>query len=132
MSKNSEILLTNSAVEFLKEEVGGTTVVANPTLAGTEADLTGLQVGDTKYAVPQGGGIEYVEINNTQGTITQEQATKLQNGAYVKFQEAVLIPMGNYAYYHLVIGKGSINMRIITFDISNLTFGYLLYALKEI
>lgn len=29
-----------------------TTVVANPTLAGTEANLTGLQVGDTKYAVP--------------------------------------------------------------------------------
>lgn len=30
-------------------------VVANPTLAGTEADLTGLQVGDTKYAIPAGG-----------------------------------------------------------------------------
>ena len=27
-------------------------VVANPTLAGTEANLTGLQVGDTKYAMP--------------------------------------------------------------------------------
>ena len=36
-------------------EGGGTEVIANPTLAGTEADLTGLQVGDTKYAVPQGG-----------------------------------------------------------------------------
>lgn len=35
--------------------LGGTEVVANPTLAGTEANLTGLQVGDTKYAVPQGG-----------------------------------------------------------------------------
>ena len=31
-----------------------TKVTANPTLAGTEADLTGLEVGDTKYAVPQG------------------------------------------------------------------------------
>lgn len=30
---------------------GGTTVVANPTLVGTEADLTGLQVGSTKYKV---------------------------------------------------------------------------------
>ena len=29
-------------------------VEANPTLAGTEAELTGLQVGDTKYKVPQG------------------------------------------------------------------------------
>ena len=28
------------------------TVVANPTLAGTEASLKGLQVGDTKYAMP--------------------------------------------------------------------------------
>lgn len=38
---------------------GGTTVVANPTLAGTEADLTGLQVGDTKYKVggSSGGGV---------------------------------------------------------------------------
>ena len=35
-------------------------VTANPTLAGTEADLTGLQVGDTKYAVPQGGGNLYL------------------------------------------------------------------------
>ena len=56
MSKQ-EILLTDSAVEFLQEEVGGgTTVIANPTLAGTEADLTGLQVGETKYKVSQGGG----------------------------------------------------------------------------
>lgn len=30
---------------------GGTTVVANPTLAGTEAALEGLLVGDTKYKV---------------------------------------------------------------------------------
>lgn len=29
----------------------GTTVVANPTLAGTESALTGLQVGETKYKV---------------------------------------------------------------------------------
>lgn len=31
-------------------------VVANPTLAGTEADLTGIQIGETKYKVPSGGG----------------------------------------------------------------------------
>lgn len=34
---------------------GGTTVVANPTLSGTEPDLTGLQVGETKYKVSGGG-----------------------------------------------------------------------------
>lgn len=29
----------------------GTTVVANPTLTGSEANLSGLQVGDTKYGI---------------------------------------------------------------------------------
>ena len=44
---------------------GGTNVVANPTLAGTEADLTGLQVGDTKYKVggSSGGGVLVVTEN---------------------------------------------------------------------
>ena len=55
MSKQ-EILLSNSAIAFLKDEIGGgTNVVANPTLDGTETALTGLQVGETKYKVPQGG-----------------------------------------------------------------------------
>ncbi len=30
---------------------GGTTVVANPTLTGSETNLTALQVGDTKYGI---------------------------------------------------------------------------------
>lgn len=34
-------------------------VVANPTLAGTEANLTGLQIGNTKFKVPQGGETKY-------------------------------------------------------------------------
>ena len=33
----------------------GTVVVANPTLVGTEANLTGLEVDGVKYAVPSGG-----------------------------------------------------------------------------
>ena len=40
---------------FWQELSVGTNVAANPTLAGTEANLTGLQVGDTKYKVPEGG-----------------------------------------------------------------------------
>lgn len=55
MSKNQEILLTNSAVDFLKEEVGGSTVIANETLSGDEDTLTELTVEGVKYAVPQGG-----------------------------------------------------------------------------
>ena len=38
-------------VTDLEESGGGTEVIANPTLAGTEDALEGLQVGDTKYKV---------------------------------------------------------------------------------
>lgn len=50
-------------------------VVANPTFAGTEADLTALQVGVTKYKVPSGGGINLV-VTVTNGTATSVTATK--------------------------------------------------------
>ena len=48
--RNSTEFWLNEIAENLPG--GGTTVVANPTLAGTEDPLTGLQVGDTKYSVP--------------------------------------------------------------------------------
>lgn len=35
---------------------GKSTVIANPTLAGTEVNLTGISVNGTKYKVPTGGG----------------------------------------------------------------------------
>jgi hypothetical protein len=41
---------------------GGSSVVANPTLAGTEADLTGLEVDGTKYKVSSGGGGSEVHL----------------------------------------------------------------------
>lgn len=44
--------------EILKQGGGGTEVVANPELAGTETDLTGLQVGETKYKVEQPVNVE--------------------------------------------------------------------------
>lgn len=96
-----EILLSNSAIEFLKDEIGGgTNVVANPELSGTETVLTGLQVGNTKYVVPQGSGgqMEFVTLNQVLDgephNITQEQATKLQNGAILTDEEGRV--------YHLV------------------------------
>ena len=50
-------------------KVGGTDVIANPTLAGTEVYLTGLQVGDTKYKVPSGSftqeQADWTEADNT-------------------------------------------------------------------
>lgn len=35
------------------------TVVANPTLTGTESDLTSIEIDGTKYAIPSGGGQAY-------------------------------------------------------------------------
>ena len=42
----------------IAEQGGGTEVVANPTLAGTEAALTGLEVDGTKYKVNQPIAVE--------------------------------------------------------------------------
>lgn len=39
---------------------GGTEVVANPTLSGSESDLTGLEVAGTKYKVSAGGTQKYM------------------------------------------------------------------------
>ena len=47
----------NPNVIATKQELNEkSTVTANPTLAGTEADLTGLEVDGTKYKVSSGGG----------------------------------------------------------------------------
>ena len=42
----------------------GTVVVANPTLAGTEANLTGLEVAGTKYKIPDGVEVIIPDSNN--------------------------------------------------------------------
>lgn len=47
---------TKEKIDELIAGAEGTEVIANPTLAGTESALTGLQVGDTKYKVEAGGG----------------------------------------------------------------------------
>lgn len=58
---NDEIKLDDSAVELLKDTVGGgTTVKANPELVGDEPNLEGLEVEGIKYKVPEGGGSSVV------------------------------------------------------------------------
>lgn len=119
MSKQ-EILLSNSAIRFLKDEIGGgTNVVANPTLVGTETSLTGLQVGGTKYKVPQGSGgqMELVTLNyvidNQPHNITQEQATKLQNGAILTDEK------GNvYSLFAMQNNGSGLMYQYIVFDSS--------------
>lgn len=121
MSKQ-EILLSNSAIEFLKDEIGGgTNVVANPELSGTETVLTGLQIGDTKYKVSQGSGgqMEIVTLNfvldEQPHNITQEQATKLQNGAILTDEMgkvyslvAIIQDNGSTLVYQCILFNGSV------------------------
>lgn len=54
-SKEEIVGIVNEGIEKGEIEAGGTEVIANPTLAGTENALTGLQVGDTKYKIEAGG-----------------------------------------------------------------------------
>ena len=61
---------------------GGTTVVANPTMAGTESDLTGLQVGDTKYKVPEKGHMYLYQLYNEEGSYNSTAI----GGYYIEFQ----------------------------------------------
>lgn len=62
----------DEAVEAVLDGDVGTKVVANPTLAGTEPDLTGLQVGDDKFAVggmtEAEGDLRYLQLSG--GTMT--------------------------------------------------------------
>lgn len=74
---------------------GGTTVVANPTLAGTEAELTGLQVGSTKYKVPQGGGATLYQHN-----IAFKKTTNIQE---VFFQVVIMSMSSTQMDYQAVL-----------------------------
>ena len=56
------------------------TIVANPTLAGTESDLTGLEVDGTKYKVPTGGGSAGVSsLGGATGAITLGSNLSISN-----------------------------------------------------
>lgn len=55
---------------------GGTSVVANPTLAGTEDSLTGIQIGETKYAVDSGTSV----VANPTLAGTEDSLTGIQIG----------------------------------------------------
>lgn len=71
---NGKVLTVADGKWAVGNASGGTEVAANPTLAGTEADLTGLQVGDTKYKVPEGGGGVVLVVNETlDATVTLDK-----------------------------------------------------------
>ena len=51
-------------------------VRANPSETGTE-DLTSLKVGSTVYNIPSGGGVNILELNNTDATAVGNAINKL-------------------------------------------------------
>ena len=55
----------------------GTEVIANPTLAGTETELTGLSVNGTKYKVPTGGSGGGTQLYHHTLTVMLENNTEV-------------------------------------------------------
>lgn len=87
---NGKGLSTNDYTNADKTKLDGLSqVTANPTLAGTESDLTGLQIGDTKFKVPSGGGSGTTVVANPTLVGTEDDLTGLQVGS-TKFK----IPSG--------------------------------------
>ena len=85
---SGQVLTANGAggASWQNASGGGTEVVANPSLSGTESDLTGLEVAGTKYKVPtggSGGGVQFYKHefetdNDTFNLITCISKTQTQ------------------------------------------------------
>lgn len=103
---------------------GGTTVEANPTLSGTEADLTGLSVNGTKYKVPSGGSGGGTQLYLHQITITTGDPelyvfiSKSQTiiTSYADFETFILSGDWQFIYGHRNHANEtiSINVRLAT------------------
>ena len=64
--KSYQSVYTGAEIDAAVAKAGDATkVTANPTLAGTESALEGLQVGDTKYKVEAGGNDNFFIVNIT-------------------------------------------------------------------
>ena len=95
------------AAEYMKKhggEGGGTEVIANPELDGTEAALTGLQVGNTKYKVEAGGSSESLKIfklvgePDESGKVTNETDIATLEGVMTDYITNETIPLLIMAY----------------------------------
>ena len=84
-------------------------VVANPTLAGTEADLTALQVGWTKYKVPSGGGGTPYDSNPAMdGTASPGSSTAYSRGDHVHPADVTSFYSPNYPTGAIADEEGNI------------------------
>lgn len=94
-------------------------VTANPTLAGTEAALTGLQVGSTKYKVGGGGlsvvGFLYLtnkEVSNFSGrTMFAQTPGSGQKGVYEDWYNPSLITVASPIAFDYAVCIGVVNSK---------------------
>lgn len=79
---NGKGLSTNDYTDADKTKLDGLNqVTANPTLAGTESDLTGLEIGNTKFKVPSGGGSGTTVVANPTLVGGEDALSSLQVGS---------------------------------------------------
>lgn len=81
----------NGTAYVLTGDGTGSEVEANPTLSGGEAALTGLKVGNTKYAVPQGGSTHLYQHNIYIGDDNGQAAFYLITNSDTEFTVNTLI-----------------------------------------
>lgn len=112
--KINEYLDINELRRVLSGDVG-TSVVANPELAGTESSLTGLEVDGEKYKIPEGTEV----IANPTLSGTESPLTGLQVG-----DTKYAVGGGTKLYKHIVAYKrynmsGTPNINLYFFIINN-------------
>ena len=103
---------------------------------------------NTEFPVdqPEPSGIEYVELNyedNHTFNLTQEQLTKIQNGAFIKLIfddghgnkifEGIAMPVSDTQYTtNVMIHKKGIFCTYIDFDFENMTYYTYFVKLQEV
>ena len=115
---------------------GGTTVVANPTLSGGEADLTGLEVNNVKYAVPQGSGGgsargRYLHELTFEDSISQEVVIKVAIFTNDSEEYTTGQTLSTEFYQALFGAMGTIDFTNYSDTPNILTIGYIDYASSD-
>ena len=85
------------ATEIVEQSGSGTEVIANPELAGTEDDLIGLQVGETKYKVGSSSTNrprQIISIQDLFGDFKTDYASSDPYGYYLKFNKEAVDSIG--------------------------------------
>lgn len=114
-----ETIITEQETIFVNHTTYSSTMSKDGTYLLMDITMPTDLLGTASYVITEhsvGGGVEYVELNFAQGqtlNLTQEQETKLQNGAFIKFMASndfigIAFPCSDteYSTAPMVGGKG--------------------------